>query len=79
VRAAEADGGALAGGARERGKSDPIDAQAVARAALSDGLETLPAVFLDEAAFAIKRSFGQVTLRKLCKLRSGKPQIADVF
>jgi transposase len=41
-------------GARERGKSDPIDAVAVARAALREGIETLPAAFLDEAALAIK-------------------------
>jgi transposase len=40
--------------ARERGKSDPIDAVAVARAALREGIETLPAAFLDEAALAIK-------------------------
>src|SRR5512134_2611471 len=40
--------------ARERGKSDPIDAAAVARAALREGIETLPAAFLDEQALAIK-------------------------
>jgi len=40
--------------ARERGKSDPIDAAAVARAALREGIETLPAAFLDEAALAVK-------------------------
>jgi transposase len=40
--------------ARERGKSDPIDATAVARAALREGIETLPAAFLDEQALAIK-------------------------
>lgn len=41
-------------GGRERGKSDSIDAVAVARAALREGVETLPAVFLDEEALAIK-------------------------
>jgi transposase len=41
-------------GARERGESDPIDAVAVARAALREGIETLPAAFLDEAALAIE-------------------------
>jgi transposase len=41
-------------GARERGKSDPIDARAVARAALREGIETLPAALLDEQALAIK-------------------------
>jgi transposase len=40
--------------ARERGKSDPIDAAAVARAALREGIETLPAAFLDERSLAIK-------------------------
>src|ERR687888_2658235 len=32
---------------RERGKSDAIDALAVARAALAEGIERLPAAFLD--------------------------------
>jgi transposase len=41
-------------GARERGKSDSIDALAVARAALREGIERLPAAFLDEQALAIK-------------------------
>jgi transposase len=41
-------------GGRERGKSDPIDALAVARAALREGIESLPAAFLDEEALAIK-------------------------
>jgi transposase len=41
-------------GARARGKSDAIDAAAVARAALREGIEALPAAFLDEAALAIK-------------------------
>jgi transposase len=41
-------------GARERGKSDPIDAVAVARAALREGIETLPAAFLDERSLEIK-------------------------
>jgi transposase len=40
--------------ARERGKCDPIDAVAVARAALREGVETLPQAFLDEEALAIK-------------------------
>lgn len=34
-------------GARERGKSDPIDALAVARAALREGVESLPAARLE--------------------------------
>jgi transposase len=41
-------------GARERGKSDTIDALAVARAALREGLDSLPVAFLDEQAHAIK-------------------------
>jgi transposase len=39
---------------RERGKSDPIDALAVARAALREGVDSLPAAFLDERALEIK-------------------------
>lgn len=39
---------------RTRGKSDPIDALAVARAALREGPETLPAAHLDEAALRVK-------------------------
>jgi transposase len=39
---------------RERGKSDPIDALAVARASLREGLERLPAAFLDPEAMQIK-------------------------
>jgi transposase len=41
-------------GERTRGKSDPIDALAVARAALKEGPETLPAAHLDEQAMEIK-------------------------
>jgi len=41
-------------GSRERGKSDSIDALAVARAALKEGPETLPAAHLDEPALEIK-------------------------
>jgi transposase len=40
--------------ARERGKSDSIDAFAVARAALKEGLETLPTAHLDERALEIR-------------------------
>jgi transposase len=39
---------------RSAGKSDPIDALAVARAALREGPETLPATHLDEAALELK-------------------------
>ena len=41
-------------GSRERGKSDPIDAANVARAALQEGVENLPAAYLDEEAMEIK-------------------------
>src|SRR5215467_7730511 len=41
-------------GERTRGKSDPIDARAVARAALREGPETLPAAHLDEAALELR-------------------------
>src|SRR5919204_4629369 len=39
---------------REPGKSDPIDATAIARAALREGLDTLPVAFLDEQAHEIR-------------------------
>src|SRR3954469_1612757 len=41
-------------GARRPGKSDEIDAIAVARAALQEGVDTLPIAFLDEPAFEIR-------------------------
>ena len=41
-------------GERGRGKSDPIDALAIARAALREGPETLPAAYLDEDAMQVK-------------------------
>ena len=41
-------------GERTSGKSDPIDALAIARAALREGPETLPAAHLDEAALQLK-------------------------
>jgi transposase len=40
--------------ARERGKSDSIDALSVARAALREGIETLPGAHLDERALEIR-------------------------
>jgi transposase len=40
--------------ARERGKSDSIDALSVARAALKEGIETLPTAHLDGAALDIR-------------------------
>ena len=40
--------------ARQRGKSDAIDALAVARTALREGLESLPAAHLDDAALDIR-------------------------
>jgi transposase len=39
---------------REPGKSDPIDAAAIARAALREGIDTLPAAFLDQQAHEIR-------------------------
>jgi transposase len=39
---------------RARGKSDPIDALAIARAALKEGPEALPAAHLDERALELK-------------------------
>jgi transposase len=40
--------------ARTRGKSDAIDALAVARAALREGLESLPSAWLDERALELR-------------------------
>lgn len=39
---------------RRPGKSDEIDAVAVARAAIKEGIETLPVAFLDEQSFEIR-------------------------
>jgi transposase len=41
-------------GERRPGKSDEIDAVAVARAALREGIESLPTAFLDQAAMEIR-------------------------
>jgi transposase len=41
-------------GERRPGKSDEIDAVAVARAALKEGVDSLPTAFLDEAAMEIR-------------------------
>ena len=41
-------------GEREPGKSDEIDALAVARAVVKDGVERFPAAYLDEAAMEIR-------------------------
>ncbi len=39
---------------RQPGKSDPIDATAIARAALREGIDTLPVAHLDEQALGIR-------------------------
>ena len=41
-------------GARARGKSHPIDAAAVARAALREGVESPPGAHLDEDALELR-------------------------
>jgi|SRR5579884_1176469 len=41
-------------GERRPGKSDEIDAVAVARAAVREGVDSLPAAFLDEQAFEVR-------------------------
>ena len=46
--------GASRTGERERGKSDEIDAQAVARAVVKDGVDRFPAAYLDERAMEIR-------------------------
>jgi transposase len=42
------------GAERTRGKSDPIDARAIARATLREGVDTLPAAHLDAGSLEIK-------------------------
>lgn len=42
------------GSQRTRGKSDPIDARAIATAALREGIDTLPAAHLDPGSLEIK-------------------------
>jgi transposase len=64
--------GASRKGERTRGKSDPIDALAVARAALREGPETLPAAHLDEAALELKLLLGH--REDLVKARSEDQQ-----
>jgi transposase len=46
--------GASRKGEREPGKSDEIDAQAVARAVVKDGVEQFPVAYLDERAMEIR-------------------------
>jgi transposase len=46
--------GASRRGERERGKSDEIDAIAIARAVVKDGLERFPTAYLDERAMEIR-------------------------
>ena len=54
VRVAPKLMGASRRGEREPGKSDQIDARAIARAVLRDGLERFPAAFLDEQTVEIR-------------------------
>ena len=49
--------GASRRGERERGKSDQIDAQAVARAVVKDGVDRFPIAYLDERAMEIRLLF----------------------
>jgi transposase len=59
-------------GERSAGKSDPIDALAIARAALREGPETLPAAYLDEDAMQVKLLLGH--REALVKARSEDQQ-----
>ncbi len=67
---------------REPGKSDPIDAIAIARAALREGIDTLPVVFLDEQAHEIRvltdyrDQLINERVRLVCRLRWHLVQIA---
>src|SRR5512140_2998758 len=54
VRVAPHRMGASRKGEREPGKSDEIDALAVARAVVKDGIERFPVAFLDERAMEIR-------------------------
>ena len=54
VRGAPHRMGASRKGERERGKSDQIDALAIARAVVKDGIEKFPVAYLDEAAMDIR-------------------------
>jgi transposase len=54
IRVAPKMMGASRKGERERGKSDEIDAQAVARAVVKDGVDRFPAAYLDERAMSIR-------------------------
>ncbi|MBV9006053.1 MAG: IS110 family transposase [Solirubrobacterales bacterium] len=54
IRVAPKMMGASRRGERERGKSDEIDAQAVARAVVKDGVDRFPAAYLDERAMEIR-------------------------
>jgi transposase len=49
--------GASRRGERERGKSDQIDALAVARAVVNDGVESFPVAYLNEEAMEIRLLF----------------------
>ena len=57
VRVAPKMMGASRRGERERGKSDQIDAQAVARAVVKDGVDRFPVAYLDERAMEIRLLF----------------------
>jgi transposase len=54
VRVAPQRMGASRRGEREPGKSDQIDALAIARAVVKDGVENFPAAYLDERALEIR-------------------------
>ncbi len=54
VRVAPKLMGASRRGEREPGKSDQIDARAIARAVLREGIERFPAAYLDESAMEIR-------------------------
>jgi transposase len=67
---------------REPGKSDPIDAIAIARAALREGIDTLPVAHLDEQALEIRTlndyrdQIVKERSRLACRLRWHLVQIA---
>jgi transposase len=68
---------------RQPGKSDPIDATAIARAALREGIDTLPVAFLDEQAHEVRvlsdyrRQLVDERVRLINRLRWHLVQIAS--
>jgi transposase len=70
--------GASRKGERTRGKSDPIDALAIARAALKEGPETLPGAHLDHEALELKLLLDHIARELLCVIRQRTRRAAEL-